>query len=337
MLFSFRWGASCFMKMALWPGSQKGRTLNSWTEIIGQIALRKTFRIRAKEILSFSKGFVVLQTTWFVSQCIARGVAGLVVTELELATFAFAVLNGILYFLWRNKPLDVSCPIPIYLRHPTSCGSITFALRPEEQRSYADNRLAPATREERHSSTSVQHSSAFERLYTCFCELLKGLFFALKYVFSTTLFHIEIDEWPTLSTRSDRRQSQMLSVPTFYAPSTDSLNRARLIGLGIGVLFGGIHCIAWSFKFPSVAEQFMWRISAVNVTVIPIIIATPVILIIAGFSNASRIITRYTFIPFMVVYATSRVALLILPLIALRSLPPASLVEFKWSAFIPHI
>ena len=64
---------------------------------------------------SFSKGFAVLQTTWFVCQCIARGVTGLVVTELELATFAFAVLNGILYFLWWNKPLDVRCPVRVYL------------------------------------------------------------------------------------------------------------------------------------------------------------------------------------------------------------------------------
>ena len=287
---------------------------------------------------SFSKGFAVLQTTWFVSQCIARGVAGLVVTELELATFAFAVLNGILYFLWWNKPLDVFRPVPIYLRHPTSYRSITFALPPVEQSSYTDDRLPLATRERflvQHSSTPFRHSSAFGRFRAYFCELLEGPLFFLTYIFIMTPFHAD---WsPTLSTGYDRCQNQgisFLSVPTFYAPFTSGENRARLIGLGIGILFGGIHCIAWSFSFQSVAEQCIWRISAVNVTVLPIIIAASIIFI----TNMRFMgIIRYTLFPCTVLYWFSRAALLILPVIALRSLPPASLVDFKWSAFIPHI
>ena len=283
---------------------------------------------------SFSKGFAVLQTTWFVSQCIARGVAGLVITELELATFAFAVLNGILYFLWWNKPLNVSSPTPIYLhRHSTSCSNV-------------DDRSSLTTRErslERYSSTSLQHSSAFGRFCTYSCGLLKAPFFALRYVWQTTLFHREINQWPTLPTRSGRRQNQEvppLSVPTFYAPSTRREDRARLIGLGIGVLFGGIHCIAWSFEFPSIAEKWIWRISAVNVTVIPIVMASLYVVILIGFVRVGSIfitIIRYMYSTCMVVYSISRSALLILPVIALRSLSPASLVEFKWSAFIPHI
>lgn len=287
---------------------------------------------------SFSKGFAVLQTTWFVSQCIARGVAGLVVTELELTTFAFAVLNGILYFLWWNKPLDVFYPVPIYLRHPTSYRSITFALPPDEECSYTDDRLSLATRRRflgRHSSTPFQHSCAFGRFRAYFGELLKGPLFALTYIFIMTPFHVD---WsPTFSTRYDRRQNQgvsYLSVPTFYAPFTSGENRARLIGLAIGVLFGGIHCIAWSFKFLSVVEQCIWRISAVSVTVLPIIIAASVVSV--TYMRFIGII-RYTLFPCAVVYWISRAALLVLPVIALRSLSPASLVDFKWSAFIPHI
>ena len=37
-----------------------------------------------------SKGLVVLQTAWFVIQCIARKAQGLVITQLELSTLAFA-------------------------------------------------------------------------------------------------------------------------------------------------------------------------------------------------------------------------------------------------------
>src|ERR1700722_8197887 len=63
---------------------------------------------------ALSKGIVVFQTGWFLMQIIARGVEGLPVTELELVTLAFAVLNFVTYGLWWNKPLDVRCAVPVY-------------------------------------------------------------------------------------------------------------------------------------------------------------------------------------------------------------------------------
>lgn len=65
---------------------------------------------------ALSKGLVILQTSWFILQCIARWNQHLSVTELELVTLAFAALNGVMYFLWWNKPLDVWRAFPIYLR-----------------------------------------------------------------------------------------------------------------------------------------------------------------------------------------------------------------------------
>ena len=64
-----------------------------------------------------AKGSAVLQTTWFIAQCISRTAQGLIITEIELMTLAFAALNGILYFLWWNKPLDVKCCVPVLLLH----------------------------------------------------------------------------------------------------------------------------------------------------------------------------------------------------------------------------
>ena len=62
----------------------------------------------------FSKLIAILQTTWFILQCIARGQQKLTLTELELVTLALASLNAITYvFLW-HKPLGVQVPIRIY-------------------------------------------------------------------------------------------------------------------------------------------------------------------------------------------------------------------------------
>ena len=63
----------------------------------------------------FSKTIALGQTLWFVAQCIARRAQHLDLTPVELLTLSLAVLNGVMYFLWWNKPMDVRCPIRVYL------------------------------------------------------------------------------------------------------------------------------------------------------------------------------------------------------------------------------
>ena len=62
----------------------------------------------------FSKTIALGQTLWFIAQCIARGAQHLDLTLVELLTLSLAVLNGLMYFLWWNKPLDVRCPVRVY-------------------------------------------------------------------------------------------------------------------------------------------------------------------------------------------------------------------------------
>ena len=68
----------------------------------------------------FSKTIALGQTLWFVTQCIARGAQHLDLTLVELLTLSLAVLNGLIYFLWWHKPLDVRCPIRVYLLDKSS-------------------------------------------------------------------------------------------------------------------------------------------------------------------------------------------------------------------------
>jgi len=56
----------------------------------------------------------ILQTTWFILQCIARGQQKLTLTELELVTLALASLNAVTYVFWWHKPLGIQVPIRIY-------------------------------------------------------------------------------------------------------------------------------------------------------------------------------------------------------------------------------
>lgn len=67
---------------------------------------------------AISKGLALFQTTWFIVQCFARWSAHISVTELEIITLAFAMLNGIAYVLWWNKPQNVG--FPVYLEKRAS-------------------------------------------------------------------------------------------------------------------------------------------------------------------------------------------------------------------------
>ncbi|KAF5378947.1 hypothetical protein D9757_008737 [Collybiopsis confluens] len=78
------------------------------------------------EIMDKSKGdalaklVVLIQTSWFIAQVFSRVVLRLAITELELTTLAFALLNFLTYGLWWKKPLDVRYPILLSLQHDTS-------------------------------------------------------------------------------------------------------------------------------------------------------------------------------------------------------------------------
>ena len=63
----------------------------------------------------FSKTIALGQTLWFIAQCLARPAQNLDLTLIELLTLSLAVLNGVMYYLWWYKPLDVRCPVRVYL------------------------------------------------------------------------------------------------------------------------------------------------------------------------------------------------------------------------------
>ncbi|KZP16881.1 hypothetical protein FIBSPDRAFT_793700, partial [Athelia psychrophila] len=60
-----------------------------------------------------SKGVALLQTFWFLAQCIARRAQHLSTTQLEVVTLSYCVINLLIYAYWWKKPLSVDRPIYI--------------------------------------------------------------------------------------------------------------------------------------------------------------------------------------------------------------------------------
>jgi len=97
-------------------------TLEMLQELLVKLERPGEFRIRITEegIADRSKGdalfkiILIVQSSWFIIQCIARHIQGLSLTQLELTTVALASLNGITFFLWWDKPLGVQDPVRVY-------------------------------------------------------------------------------------------------------------------------------------------------------------------------------------------------------------------------------
>ncbi|KAF7333066.1 hypothetical protein MVEN_02371200 [Mycena venus] len=102
---------------------------------LGPQFLEGTQKIRVKEIAdkskgdALSKGVALAQGLWFTIQCLARVHQRLTVTELEVATPAFAVVNIFIWLLWWNKPLDIQLSIIIGSPTPLDAQPI-IPLRP---------------------------------------------------------------------------------------------------------------------------------------------------------------------------------------------------------------
>jgi hypothetical protein len=200
---------------------------------------------------AISKGVVILQTGWFVTQCIARGVQGLPITELELVTVAFAALNFVIYVLWWDKPLNVQRGVRVYKKRRT---------------------------EETVDDGDVEATVGF---WGALGDALSDLPAAIVRGPSTKRQAIpwlaRVLTWPlvkpvTSCSRLIAMRSMRRGSTRFILPSGPRRPRGFSIFLvvAITVAFGGIHCIGWTFTFPSSTERTLWRVASLSITCVPV-------------------------------------------------------------------
>ncbi|KAF8644494.1 hypothetical protein AX16_008434 [Volvariella volvacea WC 439] len=286
-----------------------------------------------------TKLVVVIQTSWFVIQCIARHAQGLAVTELELITLAFATLNVITYFLWWSKPLNAE--FPIYFNKDGSRISGPMKIT-KDNLGIAD----------RYSGVWIgwawgqgkPKKSVWERIkeemeWKSFMGVL------LKWLIKKPFVAIFSPLDRMLSSEDTRSPTCVGPYYSGFLPGQEWVTMISLSSL-VGVLFGGIHLIGWNFLFSTSIERDLWRASSIIVTVEPAILAVSATLDWLGdeyprFRVLILIVLRPVgilagiFGP--VLYVPARIALLVLPLFALRDLPPSAHQNVQWSDYIPHI
>jgi hypothetical protein len=121
-------------------------------------------------------------------------------------------------------------------------------------------------------------------------------------------------------------------VPMFYSgkPHVEEVAPAGLIALFVSMVLGAIHCIAWSFDFGSDTELFLWRISSIVITAIPVLFILA--FIVAGLALPEEPLTTFfqktifnlSLAPFPLVallYVAARLTTLVLAFMNLASFP----------------
>jgi hypothetical protein len=235
---------------------------------------------------ALSKGLALAQGLWFTTQCVARVHQRLAVTELEVATLAFAVVNVFIWLLWWDKPLDVQRQIVVGPAKLPDALPITMVRVPR---------------------------------FIRFLSAILGISDAYKYD-------------PLSST----------SVLSFWSLSVDELDNIQgllpfAIEASVGTVFGAIHCAAWNADFPTTAEKWMWRSCSSLIVAIPAVFLLLAVLTFIVKSDRMQEMIGSGLVMSIPIYVIARLILIILPLVALRSLPPGALVDVNWSVYIPHL
>ncbi|KDR72565.1 hypothetical protein GALMADRAFT_126164 [Galerina marginata CBS 339.88] len=300
-----------------------------------------------------AKALVLGQTTWFIAQCITRRIQGLALTELELVTVAFAFLNGFMYFLWWNKPLDVRSSVPVYLLDIRKTRSIEINFDNGtilEERSLG-HRLKNLLLDMLHVIVSPLRQGAswiwklIENkgvLWVFYAILVRGPSHGFVLMYTRLGDVIETSSTTTI-------QKGQMRVDTFYAAYTVNLELQQCMAVtsSIAVAFGAIHCVGWYFSFASRAELLLWRISSAVITVVPFSMVIGSVFVIlkenirAGPYGEMIAIPLTTAVSvFMVlalpVYIISRLFLLVEAFIGLRFVSAKALANIDWWSFVPH-
>jgi hypothetical protein len=135
-----------------------------------------------------------------------------------------------------------------------------------------------------------------------------------------------------------KRRSYMSPYANIDDNIDDGPTRSFILTAGCvsGMMFGAIHCLGWNYLFQAHNEQVYWRLASIGMACSPLMLIFPFCMVIIEYLGFACVAwTLILIIPFA--YIASRITIIVLMCLSLRSLPPGAYDTVAWTEFIPHI
>jgi hypothetical protein len=186
-----------------------------------------------------AKALAIIQISWLVLQLVTRGVVHLPSSQLEIATLAFSVSSMVTYgLLWEcPRGIEYRFSVPAE-RTPTiddvrSIGLLGRRYLWVQKPSDTQCTAGP------HPQPIPNHAGHRMDILNSLTDISTGVKF--RHGLDQILYHVSV-----LNTRG--------------------LILGAVFG---GSVFGGIHCLAWNFKFPTHVEGLLWQICSIFTMISP--------------------------------------------------------------------
>ncbi|KIM21634.1 hypothetical protein M408DRAFT_29395 [Serendipita vermifera MAFF 305830] len=245
-----------------------------------------------------TKLIVLVQTMWFVLQCIARGAQHLPLTELEVVTLAYAMLNLFIYLFWWDKPQNVECPIRLYKTVEASAETASEAAKGWEESwstRWMEKIIWYAVGAQDNYIT-LRDQRSIPRFWSGRLGSLLGQAGMGPSILGAAFGAVHCIAWA----------SQFPSGAEFV------LWRLSCVSMITFPFIVTVFCTCWIMG---------WGMKGGSPTSMGIVLAICVVLLILSAS----------------LYTISRIATLVISFTTLRSLPPTAFMTVDWTTFIPHI
>jgi hypothetical protein len=272
----------------------------------------------------FVRTITFIQILWFACQCIGRRIQYSIISNLELDTLAIVLCTFPTLYFWLHKPLDVTTPIPLYLKDDILARRIL--------------QLADEPNIKPFRSTPLDFVRSAPDRY----EILDPIMWALEFMFG---LGADPDHGP---------------ITTFKNTSRPNPGKVRLIDVGVStmitLMFIGIHFLAWNFEYPTTIERQLSRGACVALLGCAISFGTLWLLMTWQLSTICRLsgitkvhtatqlckemhwIFQYALtVSHVGLYGVARLFVIGEAFAGLRALPADIFRNVQWPSFLAHI
>ncbi|KAL4876905.1 hypothetical protein BJY04DRAFT_231187 [Aspergillus karnatakaensis] len=182
---------------------------------------------------SITKLITLFQVLWFVATCIMRAANTLPLSQLESMTLSYIPLFAITYYFWWEKPKDILSPSIVALPNMTS--------------------------EQMQVFESMALSDKFDSVNA------EKTYWNIWYL-TPRVFEKEAEDQAMMECKSPSSTSEVEArkeiVVAHWDPYLYRSRTIRFLCSLFGASFGALHLACWNTSFPTVAEMWMWRVSA---------------------------------------------------------------------------